>query len=242
MDAQRLALDSFTFVATARPPSPIILTVPHDGIRGEHLCLPFPERTNGVTVRDGAVWNIVSDIAATTPMNVIRGLLPRTLVDYNRAAAEAYEHEAIRAPYDAYHDQIDCLIRSLKTPFPVERILLLDMHGFGAQPPYAPVGGYDVILGTGNRTTVAHGDADRRLATFLRDRGYSVFLPEREPVRIGGDYLAGQHTVRSYSAAHGINCIQVEMARRFRERGAERIGQALARDIAVFLSSFSSLC
>jgi N-formylglutamate amidohydrolase len=235
MTAHSVLLDQFVLMMSADPPVPTLISVPHDGALQRHLRIPLSERTNGTTGRDTHVWDIVRDILDDASASVVRGLLPRTLVDYNRDPTEAFDHDAVSAPYLAYHRYIDACIGLMKEHLPTEKLLLLDMHGFVGQPSYAPPNGYDIIMGTGNRTTIPHGDVDRQFARFLQARGYTVFLPENEPVQPEGDRMNGGYIVRHHAATHRINCIQVEIAPRFRDRDMTDIGKRLARDIARFL-------
>ncbi len=231
-------LDQCTFVTSTI--SPYLLTVPHDGLPRSHFPASLPSRQQGVTVRDMRTWPIAQDIAREVPVNSVRGLLPRTFVDYNRGREEAYEEASMSADYDHYHHSICSCVEGMRESFPAEELLLLDIHGFGEQPPYAPAGGYDLILGTGNGTTILHGQPDQAFADFMTSKGYTIFLPARNPIRATGDWFDGGHTIRWHAAAHEINCMQIEIAPRFRARGAETLGKQLASAIAHFLREVRS--
>lgn len=224
-----------TFVYAFLTESPVLLTVPHDGMAARNFKSFLPHRNNDITLHDWATWSIVSDMLDACDANVVRGMLPRTIVDYNRSPAEAFEHTQASDSYSAYHALIGRALSSMRQTHPEDRILLLDVHGFVKQPVYAPEGGYDIILGTGNRSTIAHGEPDRELSDFLIKLGYQVFLPSASPVRPEGDVLNGRYTVRHWSRKLRVNCIQLEIARQFRERDAKELGQKLAIDLATFI-------
>lgn len=117
-----------------------------------------------------------------------------------------------------------------------ENCLLIDLHGFGQQPPYAPPDGYDLILGTSNRATIKFGNPDRELAGFLERSGYRVFLPREKPISQEPDKFNGGFTTYHYSDEFGINAIQIEIARRFRTKDNREEGQKLALNLAKFFS------
>lgn len=231
-------IDNYTQTLTARKSSRVLLTVPHDGVCGLELEPFVPCRTGGNINHDMGVWPIVRDILGAHPANVVRGLLSRRYVDYNRAPEDAYETPQMAAPYDRYHGSIYVQLRQMLQCFAASDLLLIDAHGFRNQPSYAPNEGFDLILGTGNRTTIHHDEPDRALAAFLMMRGYKVFLPETNTCRGRYDNLNGGFTVRTVARELRINSVQIEIARRFRVRDAAVVGTRLSADIAAFLSEY----
>ena len=250
------------FVSLALKPgakSPVIITMPHAGPYDDSdLAGQFRKRNNGLHGQERFLWPVVRDIIlARAPVTVVRGMLPRGYLDYNRALEgnpsnlrgepvgleKALEDEALVRFYNAYHDQVEHWFRDLKRQRGHENSLLLDVHGFKKQPDYQPhlqAEDYDLILGTDNRKTV-HTDVDRRLARFMTDRDYRVFLPGTEPVVPGKpDWRSGQYTVKHYAKLFGVDAVQLEVASHFRVRSATERGQKLSRDLAEFLTtSFS---
>lgn len=226
--------------------SPVVLSVPHDGMSGKDLAGLFEERKAGFKGRDIHVWPVTKDIMLAAETSAIRGLMPRAFVDYNRSwpqainyyplsqkeAHTALDDESLAGAYYSYHNTIDRLIRRSIDTFGKENTLLLDLHGFKKQPPAAQ---FDLILGTGNRTSIPHGDVDRRFAEFMRSRSYRVFLPEAIPVGPEEDYYSAEFTTRHHTEKHGINVIQIEIAAWFRTRENAPLGIKLAADIAEFL-------
>jgi len=235
--------DQYVETLTARSPSRVLVTVPHDGAGGEALFGPFvPVRRTGCNARDIGVWPIVRDMIVDEPANVVRGLLPRCYVDYNRTACEAYEASQFAISYAQYHGAIFAQARQMQQWFGTGELLVLDIHGFSNQPAYAPRSGYDIVLGTGNCSTILHGEPDRELAEHLRACGYEVFLPEAETQnpRSGQiDYLNGGFTVRQVAGEFKISAIQIEIARRFRGRAAAAVGTKLSTDLAAFLRNYN---
>lgn len=228
---------NFTWLFKSR--SPIIITVPHDqGFRSCDFFGFFQQKKNGAKVRDKYVWPIVKDILLGTKVNVVRGLFPRKFVDYNRAREKAFEDNRLEDIYDYYHQATQELLREVVKIHTNRKCLLLDMHGFTNQPEY---GKYDLILGTGNRTTV-NSDVDQLFADFMIDRNYKVFLPADETLIQGKkDDFNGGFTIRNYAKQFDIDAIQIEIARKFRVFGGGEIGRKLSTDIADFLNTYFDL-
>lgn len=242
--------DCFVFTVEPERPARVVLSVPHDGLRASDVESLFVRRADGVTKRDLHVWPLVKDIFLTAPAAAVRGLMPRDVIDYNRAWPEpvayyrgaepqiAFDDPGVAGSYEAYHAHIARLLAAGAEAHGRSGVLLLDMHGFSRQPPYAPAEGFDVILGTGNRRTMRCGEPDRRLARHLETRGYRVFLPGAEGVSAQEDLYAAEHTTRHHAATLGVNAIQVEIHHRYRCREGGERGQRLARDIAEFVNAF----
>ncbi len=229
--------------------SPVLISVPHDGLPFQALSGFFEERKIGYRGRDLHVWPVVKDIIVSVSVNAIRGLMPRTLVDYNRAWPKGVNYYPLTQKevhtalddvrlvqvYKSYHASIDRILERSIRRFGKENTLLIDLHGFSKQPPYAPEGGYDLILGTGNRICVPHGNIDEILAEHMVSRGYKVFLPKDISLETEEDYYSADFTTRHHSEKHIINAIQIEVASRFRKQGALELGQKLSRDFAEFI-------
>jgi N-formylglutamate amidohydrolase len=199
--------------------------------------------------RDMNVWPIAKDIIQTYHANAIRGLLPRAFVDYNRSWPEpinyypktqkevhtALDDERLSHLYIYYHDSISRILKGSINQFGKENVLLIDLHGFSKQPPYSPSVGFDLIIGTGNRATVPHGDIDIRFAQYMSKLGYSVFLPKELSLGLEEDYYSADFTTRHHSESLNINVLQIEIASKFRKKEGECIGKKLSADIAEFL-------
>lgn len=232
--------------------SPVIISVPHDGLLSSSLSGFFTERRIGHRVRDRSVWPVAKDVLTSALAHAVYGLMPRALIDYNRAWPEginyypltqkethtALDDARLVKPYHHYHRTIDRLVSASIQKFGGNRVLLLDLHGFKNQPAYAPEGGFDLILGTGNRTSIHHGEVDVALAQFMTNRGYRVFLPQDTAVGPVEDSYSADYTTRHHSEKHAVNAIQIEIAARFREQNAYAMGRKLSNDLAEFISSY----
>ena len=173
--------------------SPVILTVPHDGLPKSDFSGIFRERETGFKGRDSYVWPVAKDIIIEYRASVVRGQMPRAFIDYNRSwpvginyypktqkeVHTALDDTKLVKLYKHYHSEIDRLVRKSKQMHG-KNCLLLDLHGFSKQPPYSPNEGFDLIFGTGNRLTIHYGDIDIRLASFMKTCGYEVFYPKKQ--------------------------------------------------------------
>lgn len=243
LELSRLGSDfrgSLTTTHEPQTPPPVILTIPHDGILGPITSWSPFGRRGGIRVRDRRVWELARTIleGAQIPVGVVRGKAPRWMIDYNRYCAEAFEHPILKIVYDEYHSTIQNILEKSIRVYGGKRCLLLDIHGFKNQPPYAPEGGFDVILGTANRRTIHHGNIDRELGIFLAEYGYSVYIPEEKPfLPETPDPLSGQFTTRHYSMIYGINTIQLEISPKHRY-GNPKATKRLAFAINNFFSNY----
>jgi N-formylglutamate amidohydrolase len=198
------------------------------------------------------VWPIAKDILRLSKINALRGLMPRTLVDYNRAwpvginyypltqkeVHTALDDVRLVQAYQHYHASIDRILDRSIVKFGKEKTLMIDLHGFAKQPPYAPSDGYYLILGTGNRVSIPHGDIDIRLAKYMADLGYKVFLPKNLSTGPEEDHYSADFTTRHHSEKHNVNVIQIEVASRFRRKESRELGQELAKNFAGFLDNY----
>ena len=247
-DKHLISTENSTLLFKAKNNSPVLISVPHDGFPHNEFSGLFEPRKIGYFGRDLRVWSVAKDILALVSINAIRGLMPRAFVDYNRAwpvginyypltqkeVHTALVDERLVPTYEYYHASIDRILTSSIETFRKEHVLMIDLHGFSKQPPYAPEGGFDLIFGTGNRISIPHGDIDRRFATFMTNLGYKVFLPQDTTVGAIEDYYSADFTTRHHSEKHNVNVIQIEIASRFRMQGAQDIGKKLSADFAMF--------
>ena len=215
--------------------SPILLTIPHDGFNANDFDGFFERRSSKhVLEKDARAWHIARHInlnGEKPVANMVRGLLPRPMVDYNRSVLDgAFQDSALLSYYYIYHAQIKRLIKRSLAEY--GRCLLLDIHGFVNQPDF---GEFDVILGTQHRTTVV-SDVDIEFAAFLRDKGYNVYLPTEGKIK--SEKFGGGFTVVKYSRL-GIDAMQVEIAKEFRVKNANK-RKKLTRNIREFLEGYKN--
>lgn len=222
------------FVLRIEVDSPVLLTIPHDGLSANDFDTFFARRKDpdDVLEKDMRAWHVARYINAHIPIaSMVRGLMPRPMIDYNRSDSDgAFVDDRLARYYYLYHEHIQRLVEQALTAY--GKCLLLDIHGFVGQPDF---GEFDVILGTKHRTTVV-SDIDKDFATFLRDRGYGVYLPTEDEIE--GEKFIGRFTVAEHSQP-GIDGIQVEIAKRFRVKDAA-LRRELARSIREFLIEYKN--
>lgn len=227
--------------------SPIIITVPHGGIKngqGSWLELFFDKRVrsekeeenfiNGEKIvlgGDGQIMHIVADILKKYKANAVVGLLPRLFVDYNRFNLEvAYFDNKVKPFYLEYHRAIDRVIKKLLTNH--KNITLFDFHGFGTQPIRNKE--FDIILGTNNESSP--NNIDQYLySCFLKK--YSVFCAGINGLPKESELYKGDTTNFHYYKKYGIDSLLVEIAPKFRSLklvDSKKNGKKLASDFAKF--------
>lgn len=241
----------FIWTFKANDYSPIVVTIPHDrGFHPSDFTGLFELRKKGVKGHDKHVWPIVMDIINNVNVNVVRGLFPRHFIDYNRSpggisygkfsqteSETAFDDERLLQSYNSYHDRIVKFLMEAIQRYGSEKVLLVDLHGFIKQPTY---GEYDLIFGTGNRSTV-RSDIDKIFAHFMTARGYKIFLPTESIMIIGqNDKYDADFTTHYYAEKFGIDAIQIEIAKKFRVLEGTETGQKLSADMADFLKLYFS--
>lgn len=253
MEVYSVSQVDWTLQLTPSTDSPIIMSVPHDGLPRSDFEGLFVPRNSGHHCRDMYVWNFVRDILTHHPSYGIRGLLPRKFVDYNRAwpqainyypltqaeAHTALDDERLVTAWETYHRSIESNLSRCISKFGVKRTLLIDMHGFIKQPEYAPHEGFDLILGTGNRITIPYGNPDEQLANYMTERGYHVFLPQPQSIGPLEDVYAADFTTRHHAETSRVNAIQIEIANKFRTKHGRDAGIKLAQCFAEFFATIS---
>lgn len=235
------------FVLTVENPnSPILITVPHGGIKNEAgawLDLFFKKRIkyenpkenyiNGEKIVIGGdtnIMHVVAEILNYYPANLVFGLLPREFVDYNRFVPEvAYEDTKIKPFYDAYHASIDKILGEWP------RKVLFDFHGFGKQPDLNVE--YDIIFGTCNGTTTP-GRLDQILYGMLKKK-YKVFCCGVDGMRKESEMYTGDTTNLHYFSKYGTNSMLIELSPKFRSsrlKDSKEQGKFFAEYFGVMLS------
>jgi len=234
--------------------SPIIITVPHGGMKnssGAWLSTLYNKRVKSdvpeenlisgekiVLAGDNNIAHIAFDIFKACPVNIIIGLLPRELVDYNRFVPEvAYNDEKLKGFYDSYHQAISETIERLKEKW--DKVFLFDLHGFGKQPIEGSE--FDIILGTNGETSIYK--TDEALYKSLID-SYQIFSAGRDGLPAESDLYKGDTTNLFYSKKYNIDSMLVEIAPRFRHKkyvDSKVRGQLLSKDFGEFLSTLDGV-
>lgn len=230
-------------IDTERGEIPIVLTAPHGGkVRIEDV----PDRTEGVTQRDVATYEIA--IAVADELEERLGKRPylvaarfhRASADANRAAEDAYADEDAKPHYEAYHRAVREAVAEVRKRWP-EDGLLLDIHGQGSFE--------GIHRGTKNGRTA------RRLVKRIGEEafvgpeglfgrlsalGVEVFPPVGRPF---GDpkedsRLNGGFTVQTYGSENedGIDAIQLEIGPKLRTDATARV--ELVADLSEAIAGF----
>lgn len=225
---------------------PVIVSAPHGG----RLPIPgVPERRDlnlpdFATVRDVGTDQLAERFAADLEKKLggkvwlVVARFDRKYLDVNRPAERAYEADAAKPVYDAYHAALAAACQAVKETHGAG--LLLDVHGQGTYP-----------------RAVARGTQNGRTVTLLRDRhgwaavsgkngvlgrleraGYAV-LPAADagPAAREDRLYVGGHIVGTYGShtAYGIDAIQLEFGSRLRDR---EVIPKTAADLADAVAAF----
>ena len=225
---------------------PVIICAPHGGNR------PVPgvaERTDTTiaqfaTVRDEFTDRLAELLAAELEKKlggrpwVVVARFDRKYIDANRPFELAFEADAAKPYYAAYHDPLAAACRAVRARH--GRGLLLDLHGQGQDAN-------TIFRGTRNGKTVTllvdrYGWAavtgkNGVLGRLERD-GYVVFPKcDAPPETREEPKFNGGHTVGTYGSntAFGIDAIQLEFGLHYRSREA---APKTARDLAAAVAAF----
>ncbi len=126
------SLDVKALVLVESGDLPIVLSAPHGG---EVEMTGIPERRFGTHDLDEntlqlalAIQKELSAITGGRKAHLVAGLISRHYVDFNRAAGQAYEVEAVAPVYDRYHEALRSAIQAAKDKAGT-KALLIDIHG-----------------------------------------------------------------------------------------------------------------
>lgn len=224
---------------------PIVLSSPHGG----RTKIPGATERKGeaakkfVVTRDENTAELTEKLAVEIERRlhgkpfIVLARFERKYADVNRPAEDAFESDAARPHYEAYHHALDKHCRDIRNRW--HNGLLLDIHGQAAEVS-------KVIRGTNNGETVKrlverHSRVavigPRSLFGALAERGYGVLPPldtdDREVKFNGG------HIVRTYGShrEHGLDAIQIELGSDFRAK--PRLDQT-ATDLSIAIHEFCS--
>lgn len=235
--------ERFVLTGTPDQPTSVVIAIPHDTLDYGYNDLfkgLIPYRPFGQP--DGDQWTsiIAMSIAANAPVYIVRGLVPRPIIDYNRRPSEAYARDAdptIRAAYRAYHRAINRAVQEIRANG--RNPLVIDLHGTSDQPAY---GTFDAMFGSFNRRTV-WSNVDQVFGALLagckdrHGRYNRVFVPqETTAIPNTPDFAAGEYTIwrlaRMGPKARRCEAFQIETVKRFRNPRNRRDGLKFGRDIA----------
>ncbi len=208
----------------------MLLTAPHDGELTQIGAYTLPEHPD--KFRDGATYAIARE--AYEYLDNELSLVPTLIADLVR------RNHRTPQTMEYFRNRVFGEIHKQTQAFADQPIRHLDIHGFRQRLPHQD---YDLILGTAHRKTVGTHDTDFRIADFMRDRGYTVYLPTTEPHE--NESLTAEpaatlaQKVRTLGIA-AVSTVQVEINRTFRTRDATERGCKLSRDLGDLCISLSS--
>lgn len=237
MNHKEVRFEQKNFVLTVHNDSPVVITIPHDGIvPKQYLRGIFAERVRDVDRdirigRDKHVFPIVKDVLLKASVNVVYAMLHRAYIDFNRPPEIGVGDEELVYAYNHYHTAMAELVSWCKEKY--GRCLLLDFHGCTdlKKPGMESV---DIILGTNARQSV-FSDVDIELEHWLTGKGYRVLVATEEMFQ---GLFTGRYNVIDYAKRFHADSILIEITSRFRAKGAESIGMKLADDIAEFIRRY----
>jgi N-formylglutamate amidohydrolase len=128
--------------------------------------------------------------------SVVAATMPRGRQIYLRPLTATEIRSRVGLAHEPFHQSLDRAVAKLLAAFP--RVLLLDLHSFGAG-----LDG-DVILGDRHGAT-ARPDAVRRVAGALSGAGLDVRMNQR---------FSGGWTVRRFTSHARVDAVQVELNQR----------------------------
>ncbi|HVJ79855.1 MAG TPA: hypothetical protein VNC50_02200 [Planctomycetia bacterium] len=226
---------------------PVILSAPHGGTKdvpgasprkGEGLKkVPGGFVTGRDVNTDALTLKLAEALEAKTGKRPYLAVarFHRKFVDANRAPQEAYEQEAAKRVYDAYHAGLDKFAREVRKRF--KSGLLLDLHGQSSDPT-------TIFRGTRNGKTVAllverfgkkaHVGAESFFG-LMKAQGLNGFPLEDDRERAGftGGYIVGTY---GSDGGYGIDAIQLEFGGDFRKPAAQA---DTAKKLAVAIEEFT---
>lgn len=225
------------FVLTISNPSPVLITVPHDGA----IPVPYledvfakrvsdPQRDIRVT-RDLRVLPIAKDILAHVPINLVYGLIARTYVDFNRPRDIAIADDRLGRTYDRYHAEMAGIVERCKSVY--GKCLLLDLHGFN-QDAHPGMEETDIILGVGPAKG-PQSRASHMLAQFLEASGYRVILADDKTFN---GMFSGRYNTLEYSERYACDAVLVEIGSAYRAKTTNEPGRKLSADLATYIREY----
>lgn len=225
---------------------PILITAPHGGTQ------PIPgvtPRDAGVRVRDEetdviatGVAERLSELLKATPF-LVEARFHRRFLDVNRAPAEAFQDEAARPFYEAYHHTIRADVDAIRRRW-TKGGLLVDIHGQAKEPEV-------IYRGTRDGLTVKHAlrewgpDAlvgPDSVFGGLKQAGFGIFPEMAPPEPKESRSFDGGYTVATYGSSEkdGIDAIQTEIGSAIRKDPERRgkVTRALGDAIAAYARKY----
>lgn len=225
-----MMVTQFEFVLCLATNSPVVISIPHEGFYQGDLEPYFYPRKHGVRGREQYLCAIASDANRKIPVaSIVRGLLPRSLCDYNRPIHAAPKNRAVADKklvtfYESYHTCVWELLDQAARRY--GKCYHLDLHGFD---PERSGLAYDLVLGSHNgRTTLR--EIDEKALYFFKNAGYKTKLAKI------GEKFSGGYSITQWMD-RGINALQLEISSRFRKMDSTHEGKKFAQDLRKFILS-----
>jgi N-formylglutamate amidohydrolase len=223
---------------------PIIVAAPHGG----RLAVPNVAERKGdgvkklVTVRDDNTDALAERLEKALEKSlgkrpfVVIARFDRKYIDANRAPKDAYEADAAKPTYDAYHAALRKASQAVQEKW--GRGLLVDLHGQGADAAAIFRGTNDgksvtLLLDRFGRSALV---GPKSILGVLAKQGYSV-IPANDSKDAEDKRFNGGHTVQTYGSKSGntIDAIQLELGADLRKtKTLDRTASDLAEAISIF--------
>lgn len=226
---------------------PIIISAPHGG----SLSIPGVEdRTGNGTAKFVVVQDTGTDRLATKLAEAIERRMMgkpylivahfrRKQVDVNRPAKDAYESDAAKPAYDAYHQALKEAVDAVRSESGGGGGLLLDIHGQAADREA-------IYRGTNDGKTVLHltlkygkeaFTGPKSVVGVLAAHGYKI-VPACDSTARETASFSGGYIVQTYGSRYGgvIDAIQLETGGK--QRSLANVDQTAA-DIAEAVVTFA---
>lgn len=226
---------------------PVVVSCPHGGreqVPGVAARVDQGNDPRFVNVRDENTAELAEALATSLQQRLggkpylVVAQFERKYIDANRSPERAYDSNAARPYYEAYHDTLARFCREVQNRWHTG--LLLDIHGQSSYPD-------SLLRGTNNTRTVRrllerHGrDAltgPDSIFGVMEQAGYATVpkcdSQDRENPRFDGGYIV---TTYGSHQPGGLDALQLEFGRSFRATAAD--ARKSAGDLAIAVERFA---
>lgn len=236
-------LDLEVFVLVESGDLPIVLSAPHGG---EAAMIGIAERTFGTDDLDEntlelamAIQKEFTTLTGGKKAYLVAARVSRRYVDFNRAASQAYESDAVASVYNAYHEALRSAIKEAKGKVG-STALLIDIHGQSDDVTKVYRGTQD---GQTADLTLICQRTPAGLISTMEQKGLPVrsnTISEKEPHDYNGGYIVRTSGLKGRG---GINAVQFEFGHDFRDDDAAiaKAAKAFAEALVAYLDTTPTL-
>lgn len=226
--------------------SPIILTIPNHPTVKKQECidLPYTRRTVGNTKAELGIREIADNIQKIIQCSINRAIFPRDLLAYNqpinpeqtpelRTLYPPFADDRLQKVYLDYHEINQNLIKQAIAHHGIEKVLLIDLHGFDIDiNNRTDDRKQDIIIGTLGGLT-APQNLIEKIQKGLGKNNYSTLIQTTEGFSSGG------YTILYSHKEFKIASIQMSISGKYRKHNehSKTLGKKLAKDIAEVLKT-----